>query len=285
MQNSQTPGATTTPSPPHNQTPRPLTPMPWHRDAELALAANRSIALIGPPGSGKTTWVNDYALRHTGMPAFERQGNPGMTESSFWGHRRMSQGSTTDKDGRLAAALARGGVFVLNDASVVPQLVLSNLLEALEKEVVHNPNTEEVLVVPTAFRIVLTSNRESLRCRQGKASFCSVRSRNLVRLVEEPSTELLTAILCAEFPHASRGQVERAITNWERYQPVGSKQQTDEDGFRLSIREAKQYLSLIACGANEETAVRLAFVDKFCHDPETYEAMLMKLSLAKEGVR
>lgn len=269
------------PSAPTRSVANVLTPMPWHHAAEVALKANRSLAIVGPPGSGKTSWVNDYALRHTGMPAFERQGNPGMTESSFWGHRRMVKGDTCDKDGRLAAAIARGGVFVLNDASVVPQQVLSNLLDALEKDAIHNPNTEEVVPVSPSFRIVLTTNRESLRCRQGKATFHSVRSRNLVLHIEEPDSQVLIGILRADFPHMSRGSVERAITNWERYQPLDGKS-SDDETFRLSIREAKQYLALLEAGADEATAVRLAFVDKFCHDPETYEAMRLKTSLSGE---
>ena len=260
-----------------------MQPLPWHGAADAALLVDRFLWLVGPPGCGKTTYATHFAHRHTNLPPFERQGTPNMTEGSFWGHKELSGGATRIVDGPLAAALKAGGVFVLNDVGAVPIQMLSVLLPLRETSI-HNPLRQEVLPIPPRFRVILTSNPDNYRCRQGLRIFDSLIDGSLVLRVEEHATEQILKILRAAFPALARGIIERAVANWERF-AGGDKSvgRNGESAMRLSIRAAKQYLLLLQHGASEVDAVRLAFIDKFCHDPDTHEAMRMKQSLVGEG--
>jgi len=92
---------------------------------------NERILLSGPPGTGKTTAIHQYAA-WVGQPFMRFNGKDGIEQSSFLGYNWLSGGTMEWKDGLLPIGLKLGYIICLDEVFKIPpgiQMALQSLYE------------------------------------------------------------------------------------------------------------------------------------------------------------
>lgn len=261
---------------------RPATPamieLPWHATAALLLEAHRLVMLVGEPGSGKTSWAQQAALDLAGKAPESLQGTPETELSQLWGLYTLVGAETRFVDGPLPRALKRGAALLVEELNLVPLETRAHLLALRGQPQVVNPVNGEVLTVPASFRLLATSNPESLSCyRNGKLAE-ALYDDFLILEVPALGRREIEALAAANHPEADPQLRERAVTLWERFSSLPEREEKNA-GPRPSFRAVGQFLKLRTAGLDEAQAIQVAFVNKFITDPDAHGAAKFRASL------
>ena len=172
-----------------------LMELPWHRTADQMLNLHRLVMLVGNPGVGKTTFAQDAARTATGRPAASLQGTPETELSHVFGFFSLKREETAFCDGPLPRALKSGCWLIVEEFNLIPLEVRAALLALRGQDEITNPFTGEVLPIPHDFRLVATSNPETLTCRRNSAIAGALLDDFLILDVPDLSPEMIEELL------------------------------------------------------------------------------------------
>ena len=123
------------------------------------LLANWRLHLVGPPGVGKTSVIEQFAAR-VGWPCIRMQGDKDVTTSDFLGEKTVTNGNIEFVYGVLPTAMKIGAIFIADEIDYFPPDCRTALNPVTEPngKLVLTANGGEVIVPHPNFRIVATSN-------------------------------------------------------------------------------------------------------------------------------
>lgn len=253
----------------------------WHADARTLLEIGEPplVLLVGEPGSGKTTGARFFASQYTARPPRILSGSPETEQSHLFGRWTLVGQETRFIDGPLPAALKEGSWLLIEEFSQIPIECRSALLPLRDQNEITNPLNGEVLSVPPSFRLIATSNSESLTCRKNTGIAKVLYDGFLTLEIPELDDIQIGRFLRHHFPKASRHRVERVLALWNEYRSLTSRGATGKS--LLSYRAASHLMSLLERDMDEVRAVQIALVNKFlAGDPDLFSAAKLKNSIS-----
>ncbi len=255
----------------------PFVAMPWHRTAWLMLKTERLVMLVGEPGTGKTTWAREAAREITNAEAETLQGTPETDMSHIWGLYTLVSGETRFADGPLPRALRRGALLVVEELNLVPLEARAHLLGLRGHDTITNPITGETHEIPKGFRLVATSNPETLGCyRRGEVAQ-ALYDGFVILEVPCLGREELAKLLDAR--HDLDPELrDRALDLWADYAEL-THHENDKVKIRLGYRSVDQYVRLRRNGLEDRPAAEVSFVNKFITDDDAHSAAKLRASL------
>ncbi len=282
-----------------------LVEQPWHRLAHAAVRISRLTLLIGLPGAGKSHLAWHLARRLTGQDPQFLQGNPTTDLLHLWGHPTISALETGFVDGPLACALKNNQVLIVDDFGLIPIEVRAELLKLRSgQSVAHNPYSKERLKIRANFRLIATSNPESLRCRGARAEGLRALLSDFLILVAPPlNSQAILEILrqevapsrtefSAESPIDDSlrqtvvpdcAQIERAMHHFDAIsRAVDEECQDNSVKVMLTIRSARHLAALLALNVPESQAVETALINQFVLDEDVHEALKLRQLVVEE---
>ena len=124
----------------------------------LGNPARRNAMLIGEPGVGKTSIVNEIASR-LNIPVFSLDCSGKTRFSHMVGGYEIVGGNTQWRDGPLVMAMRHGGIFLANEITRLDSGEQMNLAEVLDSRAsITIPDTGEVVMADPNFRFIATGN-------------------------------------------------------------------------------------------------------------------------------
>jgi MoxR-like ATPase len=253
----------------------------WHADARVLLEVGKPplILLVGEPGCGKTTFAKHAAEQITGRPPLVLSGSPEAEQSHLFGRWTLAGDETRFIDGPLPAALKSGRWLLIEEFSQIPIECRASLLPLRDQDEISNPLTGEVLPIPPEFRLIATSNSETLTCRKNTGIARVLYDGFLVLEVPELDDIQVGRFLHHHFPHAGKPRVARVLKLWNEYRSLTSKGVSAKG--QLSYRAAAHLMSLLEKGMDEVRAVQVALVNKFlASDQDLFSAAKLKNSIS-----
>lgn len=253
----------------------------WHSDASLLLETGRPplLLLVGEPGVGKTTFAQKAAREVTGRSPLVLSGSPEIEHSHIFGRWTLEANDTRFCSGPLETALKEERWLIVEDFSLIQVEVRSVFLPLRDQSELTNPLTGEVLPVPPGFRLVATSNSESLTCRKNSGLAKVLYDGFYVLECGELTDRQVLELLAVNFPDSAVEQRNRVLHLWNEYRDFSSKGSTGRT--HLSYRAAEQLMRLLQAGMNENRAVQISLVNKFLPgDPELFSAANLKNSIS-----
>jgi MoxR-like ATPase len=259
-------------------TAHPLAHLRWHDDARAALAAHRLVLLVGPPGTGKSTFAEREAWRLTSRAPLRLQGTSRTEPHHLWGRVGLNSGNTTFEENVLHRALVEGRVLVVEDFGLIPHEVRAAFLALRGDLPITNPETGETLVIPPTFRLVATTNDERVGCRRTGVIARALLDDFLVVEVEELPREDALALVRAQLASHEPKLVERAFELWWTCRDLHREGDASRR-IRPSVRAVGQMVRLLEAGIGERRAASMALVGKFVLDADAHEAAKNFLAL------
>ncbi|GDY14948.1 hypothetical protein LBMAG53_38260 [Planctomycetota bacterium] len=246
-----------------------LSSMGWHDTAALLLQIQRMVLLVGRPGIGKSAWAVEQARRWSGVEPEVLQGSPERDASALWGLFLLEGDRTRFVDGPLPRALRSGAVLLVEEINLLPLEARAELLALREASVVTNPFTGERLPISERFRLLATSNPESLQCdRMGDVAEALI-DGCLVLDVPDLNVVQVTDLLRQQHQSANEVHIDQVAKAWVAYQDLGDPMA--KPPARLSYRAADQCLRLLMAGLELRQAVRVAMVNKYASHEKHYQ--------------
>ncbi len=255
--------------------------LPWHADAFTLLDVGRPplVLLVGEPGCGKTTFARHAAVRATGRPPLVLSGSPEAEQSHLFGRWTLVGDETRFIDGPLPQALKSGRWLLIEEFSQIPIECRASLLPLRDQDELTNPLNGELLPVPDGFRLIATSNSETLTCRKNTGIARVLYDGFLVLEVPELDDAQVGRFLRHHFPAAGQDRVARVLKLWNDYRGLTSKGVSAKG--HLSYRAAAHLMSLLERGMDEVRAVQVALVNKFLSaDQDLFSAAKLKNSIS-----
>ncbi|MCA8838020.1 MAG: AAA family ATPase [Proteobacteria bacterium] len=122
------------------------------------ILANMRVMMVGPPGSGKTSVIEQYASR-VGWPVTRFNGNRDVTMHDFVGTYEAHDGATEWVDGPLPRAMKAGHILILDEVDHMPAECSSVLHSVLEpRGRLALASQDQTIGQHEHFRIVATAN-------------------------------------------------------------------------------------------------------------------------------
>ncbi|GDY07025.1 hypothetical protein LBMAG52_05110 [Planctomycetia bacterium] len=258
-----------------------IVPLPWHDDVATLLKIGKPplLLLVGDPGVGKTTYARYACVQFTSSEPLLLSGSPELEQSHIWGRWTLSGQETRFVDGPLPMALKTGRWLVIEEFSQIPLECRAALLPLRDQSEITNPLTGEILPIPESFRMIATSNSESLSCRKNAGIAKVLYDGFYVLETCDLSDSQVTSLLRHNFPTASAGRVARVLYQWNEYREFTSKGSSGKS--HLSYRAAEHLLRLLEHGMPEPRAVEIALINKFLpSDSDLYSAAKFKVSVS-----
>lgn len=257
-----------------------IIPFQWHADADTALSLGTPplVLLVGDPGGGKTTLARYKARKFTGFDPLVINGSPETEQSHIFGRWTLAGTETKFLDGPLPLALKLNRWLACEDFSLIPLECRSALLPLRDQREIINPLNGEVLAIPESFRLVATSNSESLTCRKNAGIGKVLYDGFLVIECGELSDAQVLSMLEMHFPRTTVDRRHRVLSLWNEYREFKNKGSSGKS--HLSYRAADHLMRLMEAGMNEHRAVQIALVNKFLpSDADLFQAASLKNSL------
>jgi nitric oxide reductase NorQ protein len=253
----------------------------WHADARMLLEIGKPplVLLVGEPGCGKTTFARAAAIHYTARPPKTLSGSPETEQSHLFGRWTLSGNETRFIDGPLPVALKDNSWLLIEEFSQIPIECRASLLPLRDQDEITNPLNGEVLSVPPEFRLIATSNSESLTCRKNTGIAKVLYDGFFALEIPELDDIQVARFLRHHFPKASKHLVERVLALWNEYRNLNSRGASGKS--LLSYRAAAHLMSLLERGMDEARAVQIALVNKFlAGDPDLFSAAKLKNSIS-----
>ena len=257
------------------QNPPALVPFDWHATVRMMLDLHRLVMLVGPPGCGKTQYVRAECFRRDGHEPELFQGTPESELGQLWGFFSLRGSQTEFCPGPLMRALQDDRALVVEEFNLVPWEVRASLLCLRGQDAVTNPFTAETIPVGPSFRLVATSNPESLACRRTGGIAQAMLDDFLVLEVPPLQALQVEVLLEREFPDSSESRRAKVVGLWSEYRELAASDRSDA-APALGYRAARHLMMLLEAGMEYAQAVRVALVHKFVLDPDTHEAAKIK---------
>jgi MoxR-like ATPase len=255
----------------------------WHADGRTMLAVGQPplVLLVGEPGSGKTTFAHHAAFQATGKSPIVLSGTPESEQSHLFGRWTLTGEETCFIDGPLPSALKEGRWLVIEEFSQIPIECRASLLPLRDQAEIANPLNGEVLPVPPEFRLIATSNSETLTCRKNSGIAKVLFDGFLVLEVPELDDIQVGRFLRHHHPKVSKRRVGRVLKLWNEYRGLNTKGSSGKS--HLSYRAAAHLMALLERGMTESRAVQIALVNKFlATDSDLFEAAKLKNSISND---
>lgn len=247
----------------------------WHNKADTMLNVHRLVMLVGEPGIGKTLWAMNSARERTGHEAEMLQGTPETEMNHFWGVYALTDGNTQFCDGPLPRALKKNRYLVIEEFNLIPMESRASLLSLRGQSRITNPFTGEEIQIPEGFRLIATSNPESIKCRKNTKISQALLDDFLILEVENMENKDIQKMLREEFSDASPEVVKEVMGLWKQFSTVTG----GESGIRLSYRAAQHLMKLMVAGLDKESAMKIALVNKFISDEDAFGAAKVAASI------
>jgi len=258
--------------------------LPWHADAAALLDLGKPplILLVSEPGCGKTSYARQAAVTTTKQPPLVISGSPESEQSHLFGRWTLAGEETKFVDGPLPAALKSGRWLLIEEFSQIPIECRASLLPLRDQDEITNPLNGEVLPIPPDFRLVATSNSETLTCRKNSGIAKVLYDGFLVLEVPDLDDIQVGRFLKFQFPEASKKQTGRVLHLWNEYRGLTSQGASGKQS--LSYRAASHLMSLLERGMPETRAVQIALVNKFLtSDADLFSAAKLKNSISSDA--
>jgi nitric oxide reductase NorQ protein len=263
-------------------TPEAILRFRWHEEARLLLELGQPplVLLVGEPGVGKTTFARHVASELTGQEPLVLSGSPEVEQSHLFGRWTLSGNETRFVDGPLPLALKTGRWLLIEEFSQIPLECRAALLPLRDQAELTNPMTGEILEIPETFRLVATSNCESLTCRKNSGIAKVLYDGFFVLQCGELSDTQVLELLGHHFPGSTDERRKRVVELWNEYREFTNKGSSGKP--HLSYRAADHLMRLLEAGLAETRAVQIALVNKFLpSDADLFSAANLKNSISE----
>ena len=254
----------------------------WHRTVDMLLQIGRPplVLLVGEPGTGKTTYSRNASQVATGKKPLVLSGSPEMEQGHLFGRWTLAGEETRFLDGPLPMALKQETWLLIEEFSQIPLECRSALMPLRDQTEITNPLTGELLSIPESFRLVATSNSETLTCRKNSGIAKVLYDGFQIVEIPELSDEQVAAFLRHQFPNTEASRLKRVLAVWNEWREFSSKGSSGKS--HLSYRAAEHLAHLLEAGMDEAQAIQVALVNKFLpSDADLHSAAKLKNTLGE----
>lgn len=199
----------------------------WSREE---YESRRGILLLGPPGTGKTTFLEQRHAQR-GIPVYSVTATPDLTASDLLQTREVAGGTTFWEAGVMLKAMEEGVPIIIHEGNLLAPAQLVALNEVIEKGRAILPESGDVVHARRGFMVHMTGNG---RFTEGgvdgssgtRSQNTSVESRFYVYVMPHATVEQDEAYLTERFP----GLTPPLIKSMAKFAELTRKANSGNDG-------------------------------------------------------